>query len=63
MSFTLGLFVGFCLGILCMVLLFQAKASDESTTVLLTPPDEEAPHPAHHTINPSEAPSHRSAER
>ena len=62
MSFTLGLFVGFCLGILCMVLLFQAKASDESTTVLLTPPDEEA-HPAHHTINPSEAPSHRSAER
>lgn len=42
MSFTLGLFVGFCLGILCMVLLFQAKASDESTTALSTTPDEEA---------------------
>ena len=63
MSFTLGLFIGFFLGILCMVLLFQAKASDESTTVLSTTPDDEAPHPTHRAINPSEAPSHRSADR
>jgi hypothetical protein len=61
-SFTLGLFVGFCLGILCMVLLFQAKASDGPTTVLSATPDEEA-HPAHRAINPSEAPSHRSVDR
>ncbi len=58
-SFALGLFIGFCLGILCIVLLFQAKASDAPTP----PPQDEHAEPSYHVMNPSEAPSHQSGER
>ncbi len=56
MSFTLGLFVGFCLGVLCMALLFQAKASDAPTAPVSPNPveQEESPNPM---ANPSKAPS------
>jgi len=61
-SFTLGLFVGFCLGILCMVLLFQAKASDAPTNPILDKPEEQE-QPPHRAMSPPETPSHRRVDR
>ncbi len=57
MSFTLGLFLGFCLGILCMALLFVARASEAPTTPSLVKPSEQE-EPPHRVISPSEVPSH-----
>ena len=58
-SFALGLFIGFCLGVLCMVLLFQAKASDTPMNPILDKTEEQPPRRA---MSSSEAPSHRSAD-
>ncbi len=56
-SFALGLFLGFCLGVLCMALLFVARASEPPMTPSLVTPSEQED-PAHRVIGPSEAPSH-----
>jgi hypothetical protein len=52
-SFTFGLFVGFFLGVLCMILLVQAKTSEEPTTPSLANPNEPE-EPSHHLGSPSE---------
>ena len=56
-SFALGLVLGFCLGVLCMTLLFLARASEPPMTPSLVTPSEQEESP-HHVIGPSEAPSH-----
>ena len=53
-SFALGLVLGFCLGVLCMALLFVARASDAPTNPILDKPEEQE-QPPHRVISPSEA--------
>ncbi len=53
-SFALGLVLGFCLGVLCMALLFVARASEPPMTPSLVTPSEQEESP-HHVISPSEA--------
>ncbi len=56
MLFAFGLFLGFCLGVLCMALLFLTRSSEAPPTPLLVNPDEQEEVP-HRVVSPSEAPS------
>lgn len=56
MSFALGAILGFCLGVLCMALLFLTRASEAPTPPPADTPVEEL-NPPHSVVSPSEAPS------
>ena len=54
MPFAFGLILGFCLGILCMALLFLTRSAEDPTALPVGNPAEEK-HPPHSVVSPSEA--------